>query len=410
VQVPGSTGLRPLTVALLAGAGVALLVLAFWAAIPDRYFEITLVDYRTNYEPAARSLLAGRGLVAADGSPAVAYPPGHSIALAASFALGAVLGLGDDAAIRGLILLCWAVTGGLLFLLAESVWGRCRAWFATALFATYPPALWMSLQPTSEVTFLPLLAAAALLTWRTLSAEGKGYGLSVAAGLCTGAAMLVRPAAIALPVVFAVMLVAADRARDRRRGGARAALLLTAVMLVVTPWQILLWRTTGELKPLSASGPLSVYDGLTFAVNAKDYRAPLYPPRDAAAFMHAVNDRWRNGRRDVAAMVAEAARENPVGAVQVGVWKAVRAWYGTDSQRLDAWLLLMQLPYLGLLGWATIRCFRCGGSGEVLATLMLAMVLYFWLMTMAVLPILRYMAPVICLWFTVVPSLLQSRK
>jgi hypothetical protein len=126
--------------------------------------------------------------------------------------------------------------------------------------------------------------------------------------------------------------------------------------------------------------------------------------------MHAVNDRWRAGRRDVAVMAAEAARENPVGALQVAVWKAVRAWYGTDSQRLDRWLLLMQLPYLGLLGWASNRCLRGGPKGASLAALLLGMVLYFWFMTVAVLPILRYMAPVICVWFAAVPALLQSRK
>jgi 4-amino-4-deoxy-L-arabinose transferase-like glycosyltransferase len=403
-------GVRQGAAALLAGVGVGLLILAFWAAVPERYFEITLVDYHTNYEPAARSLLAGRGMVAADGSPAVAYPPGHSMALAAAFAVGGWMEVNDAAAVRLLIVLCFAATGALLFTLAASVWGTRRAWFATALFATYPPALWMSLQPTSEVTFLPLLAAAALLIWLTLLAEGKGLGLSAAAGLCTGAAMLVRPAAIALPVVFAATLVAADRLGEKRRGWIRAGVLVIGAGLVVTPWQIHLWQTTGSLKPLSTSGPLSIYDGLTFAVSPKVYRAPLYPPRDAAAFMHAVNDRWRAGRRDVAVMAAEAARENPVGALQVAVWKAVRAWYGTDSQRLDRWLLLMQLPYLGLLGWASNRCLRGGPKGASLAALLLGMVLYFWFMTVAVLPILRYMAPVICVWFAAVPALLQSRK
>jgi 4-amino-4-deoxy-L-arabinose transferase-like glycosyltransferase len=396
--------------ALAAGLAVAAVIAGFWVVIPERFFEITLVDYHTNYEPAARSLLAGGGLVAADGQPAVAYPPGHSMALAATFAVGSLVGLSDETAIRWFILLCFAATASLLFTLTAGVWGTRRAWLSILLFATYPPALWMSLQPTSEVTFLPLLAAAVLLLWLALSRNGPSFGVSFAAGLCAGAAMLVRPAAIAMPLACAALLVAADRVEEKRRGWMRAGVLVVGAVLVITPWQIHLWQETGSVRPLSTSGPLSIYDGLTFAVNAKDYRAPLYPPRDAAAFMHLVNDGWRSGRRDVVPMAAEAARENPVGAVQLAIWKAVRAWYGTDSQRLDHWLLLLQLPYLGLLGWASVRCRRLGGSGRRLAVLLLSMVLYFWLMTVAVLPILRYMAPVICLWFAVVPVLVQSRK
>ncbi len=393
--------------AAASGFIVVAALLVFWSLVPEHLFEITLVEYHGFYEPVARSLLAGDGLRLPDGSFAVAYPPGHPAALAAALAAGRLFGVSDVLALRGLTLFCFGLTGSLAFLVARDVWGAGRALLAPALLAIYPPGLWMSLQPTSEVSFLPLLAGSTVLAWRAVTTPRAPWSWALGAGLTAGAAMLVRPAAIGLAMVLAAVTFVLRRDEVRRRA-ACAALVVVGAAVVVAPWEAVVIARTGALLPLSSSGPPSICDGLTFAVSDKGYRADLRPPAAVEAFMTDVKQRWAAGERRIVRTAAAAAVSHPVGALQVAAWKAARAWYGTDSQRRDRWIMIVQLPVLGLLGAATWSAIRRGGDPRRLAVMMAALVAYSWVVTVAALSILRYMTPVLCLWLALLPGLLPT--
>jgi 4-amino-4-deoxy-L-arabinose transferase-like glycosyltransferase len=62
----------------------------------------------------------------------------------------------------------------------------------------------------------------------------KRWAWLIAAGVLLGAAAWVRPSAFLLPLVFAPVLIAADR--FRRDGFARAAVLALATLLTLSPW------------------------------------------------------------------------------------------------------------------------------------------------------------------------------
>jgi hypothetical protein len=69
---------------------------------------------------------------------------------------------------------------------------------------------------------------------------------------------------------------------------------------------------------------------------------------------------------------------------------------------------MAQLPVLVLLGVATWLAVRRGGDPRRLALMMVSLVAYSWLVTMAALSILRYMTPVLCLWLVLAPGLLPG--
>jgi hypothetical protein len=222
--------------------------------------------------------------------------------------------------------------------------------------------------------------------------------------------MLVRPAAVGLPLVLAAVVLVGTWRKNWANGFARAGLVLAAALATVAPWEAFIAAETGVFAPLSSSGSLSVYDGLTFAVSDKDYRSPVESPRAAEEFMTAVDARWAAGERAMFRVALEEGLANPTGASQVGLWKIGRAWYATDSQRLDGWLLLLQIPYLVMLVGVSWRSLRSPGDARSLAFLVVGIVGYFWLVTVAVLSILRYMAPAICVWFVLTPAVFKRDR
>lgn len=389
---------------------VVLILLGSWSVVPDRLFEITLVEYHGFYEPVARSLLTGAGLTLPDGSPALTYPPGFPVVLAATFAVASAVGIDESSALRVLILVCFAATAVLIHRIAMVSWGARWAMLAPLLFAIYPPALWMSLQPTSEVVFLPVLAAAVLFALKTARTTDptRIWLWAIAAGAAAGAAMLIRPAAIGGPVVLAAV-AAVERGRVGRPWALPALLIVTTAAFAVGPWLGYASFEAGRLVPLSTNGGASVHDGLTFAIRDKGYRSQSAPPKGIEAYMRAVDSRWQQGDRRILEIAVEEAVANPRGAIAVAAWKSLRAWYGTDSRRLDRWVALAQLPFVVLLAVAAWRAWHLGGAPRVLSVLVLALVAYSWLVTIAALSILRYLTPALCLAWTLAPGLSAGR-
>src|SRR5438034_7812655 len=58
-----------------------LIVSIFWMVLPARFRATENTDYVYYYEPVARNILKGQGVVSSDGSPAIRYPPGYPLLL-----------------------------------------------------------------------------------------------------------------------------------------------------------------------------------------------------------------------------------------------------------------------------------------------------------------------------------------
>ena len=74
--------------------------LAFLAVLPSRWRVNQSTDYYRFYEPVARNVLAGNGLVAPDGTPALEFAPGFMFLLAGAFEAAEALNVSDNVALR----------------------------------------------------------------------------------------------------------------------------------------------------------------------------------------------------------------------------------------------------------------------------------------------------------------------
>jgi hypothetical protein len=248
----------------------------------------------------------------------------------------------------------------------------------------------------------------------TLRARGPALREGLACGLSAGFAMMIRAAAIGLGLLMAGLALFGIGGKRPRERMALAAVIVAGSLIAVAPWQFWVRGKTGEFR-MVGGGLAGIKDGLTFTgpLNTKgttkrQYRRRVRVSEGLAELTDAVQQRYSRLRSlsDVAAFLREQLKERPAAVVELLGRKVARSWYGTDSGQYEWPILVMQLLYsmplvLGLrAAWRSGREFS---RGSVCAAL--AVVVYFWGMTVVVLSIVRYMMPAIGLLFAFLPAL-----
>jgi 4-amino-4-deoxy-L-arabinose transferase-like glycosyltransferase len=284
-----------------------------------------------------------------------------------------------------------AAAAAIVYGLGVTIFGARAGLFGGLLWATYPFNLWLVKQPNSEIPFLVLFVAAWLLLARAL--ENKRVWGGIAAGLVMGGAALVRPAVLFLPALFAVLLLI--RARGGAGRGRLGVLFLAAFLAAIAPWVIAASVGAGRFILMSDGGLPSVVDGATFGVrkNATPLRPDLDPEITALMARLRAREAALVSTPAVVRAFAGEARRDPRAFGKLAALKAARAWYGTQAIRHERIILAVQLAYLVLgaagLAWAA---FRRRAPGRQLGVLV-AIIGYFYVVTIMVVPLLRYMIP-----------------
>jgi 4-amino-4-deoxy-L-arabinose transferase-like glycosyltransferase len=382
-----------------------LVTFASWFVLPPQHLTEASDDW-AEYAPVARNLLKGRGFVTDRGSFA-AIAPGYPLLLAGIFGLSRLLEVPENYALSALILACGSLSSVFLYLAARSAWGLKAALVPSLLWITYPLLLASERLPANEQPFMVVFYAGFYFFWLVLLGNTKGWSICFIAGLLIGLAMLIRPIAIGLGFVMATaFLVAAQQTAIRLRVFL-ATMLLLGVLVAVLSWQIFVYAKSNQVIPISAHGPASMVDGLTFAVTG-GYRPIGGFSEDVMSLMRDILARQRQHEMQsvseiISVMWGEFQRR-PLAAIKLLAIKAMRSWYATDSRRFETEIILIQIPYLLLISWSTLAAWKLGGAPRQLCISIWLIVLYFWGMTMLVMPIVRYMMPVMGLLFLLIPA------
>jgi hypothetical protein len=196
------------------------------------------------------------------------------------------------------------------------------------------------------------------------------------------------------------MLVFYPQIRMRRKV-LLAALLMAGNILVVAPWEILARQKTGRWIPVATVGTNTMIDGLTFGVAIPatgDPSSVRVSPRVRRIMQTIQADRPVLEQLSGVGVLRFAASHADAGTLaELLVRKAARAWYGTDSQRLEDRILLVQAPYILLFVLGAAVSWRAGSGPRRIAGLAIVTTLYFWAMSMLAATLLRYLVPAISL-------------
>lgn len=397
--------LLPSLLAFLAGMAVTAL---FWSLLPDAMRENESGDYLLFYEPVARNILRGDGITLTDGEIAMRYPPGYPILLAGVFAIARYTGIPESIGIAVFTLTCMGFSSLILYRFSADVWGARFAWLSPILFLTYPLVLWLAKQPNSEVPFMAALYGSVYLYWLASARRETKPALFVMVGILAGVAMMIRPIAFGLGILLAFLLLF-TRHHSLKTRLFMSVLLITGNLLVILPWQALVYSNTGSFILLSTGGVTSIRDGLTFAAISKEYRTDIIIPQDVEGLQEDIAQVAPQLRTlgDVVRLMSGYFVGKPVPVIELYLVKAARSWYATDSGRYETPLLGIQIAYGILILTSVVLAWHRLEGNRCLPLLMGCVVVYFWLMTIAVLSIVRYMTPPAGLLFLFPPGAVQ---
>ncbi len=406
-----ASSLSPRSFVLLVAFCSLTVLLIFWRFVPAGPAASENSDYLNYYEPVAQNLAAGKGLVTNSGLPGTHYPPGYPLLLATAFKLAAWFSLSPETANWGLTLISHLFAAVFIFQLARKLWGNIGGVLAALAWISYPPILWLSKQPSSEIPFMAVFYGSVCLLWSAYWRQARWH-FYVLAGFLGGIAALIRPIGLGAMVMMGLGLLLATRGRNLRMRLALVGLLLLGNLLAIFPWQVWVYARTGKVVLLSGNLVPSIRDGLRFAVNLKKYRQAVSVPEDVREMMQRIDRRFDEmvSLPSVAKVVRDEASPQPMALVKLLLIKATRSWYATDSGRREGIILLLQIVYLGLVAVGGWCAWKAGGQPRQLFFGIALTLLYFWGMTILTLSILRYLTPIIGLSFALIPGILGSPR
>ena len=352
-------------------------------------------DFRTYYGPVAERLAGGKGLSLPSGKPAVRYPPGIPLLYGATFWTAHKIGVGNASGTRilqGIFVVAGAV---LIAAIAFAIFPFRVALLACLLWSTYPLQLWLTRQPSGMNAFCVLLFLSVFLflRWAKSGRYSLFYGALVGASL--GLTSLVKPFAIALPVVFAILAWLCSVPCSWRKRAVFSSCVVVMYAMAISPWEIWARRATGHWIPLSTDGPAAMVDGLSFElVRHTKGEVPLPPDVRSVARDVAENSKRFTNAGSVARFLIGEARERPASVGHLFLIKAGRSWYGNDSHTHEKWIALIQFVYLPLVLFGARLAWSNGTGKRNFLLVAGALTLYYWMVTTFVaLSIVRYMIP-----------------
>jgi 4-amino-4-deoxy-L-arabinose transferase-like glycosyltransferase len=395
---------------VLVFAGSAVLTVVFLAVAPASLGPTAQNDYEGYYRPVAEALLRGDGYVL-NGQVNLHNPPGYPYILVALYALAELTGTVQLAWVTAFAVACTALSAVMAYAVGTRLFGERTGLVAAGLFATYPLMLVMASYRFSEVPYTLALLLVVYAALRAAADPARMLRWSLTAGLLCAAAALVRPAAIglALPVGLALLLHRAGP--PLRRRAAAATLVVVGFLRGVAPWEAWLHAKTNRIVALSEVGPEAAVAGVLVGARgaAAETGDPVFVPERVRAMSRRVAAD-RPGLRSTGDIARRLAQEPPGDVALLLAGKAVRAFYGTDSFKLEPLILLVQLPYLALMtaGLAVAR--RSPDPVTHWSPVLLALVLaYSWVVTMSALSIVRYLAPALAvLTLSAAPALVAG--
>jgi 4-amino-4-deoxy-L-arabinose transferase-like glycosyltransferase len=384
---------------------VVVTVVALWCALPTQFQANQSYDYVCCYETAARNSLAGKGFVYNNGVFASAYPPGFSLLLVGVFSIGKWIG--EGLALRLFIILCDTGTVLVAYSMGRALGGPWLGRLYGIGLISYPFFLWMSKQPNSELPFLPLVLCG-FYTYMRLVTDRHNLPWKWAAlsGFCWALAALIRPIAVFGPFVIVACIALFDKNHKQSRRMILAGILVLVNVVTMAPWEIIAKKATGRWILSGDNSGVGYVDGLTFGLPAF-MNNPAQVDADVGGLMERAAgqlDRIRT-TGGYLSFLKEEAQHHPGAFVKIMIIKILRAWYATYEGYFEGINKMISLVYVAT---ACVGLWWMWKTHAAVARGIIALVLYFWGMSVLVLPILRYMVPATALLILPVAFLVQK--
>lgn len=409
--------------------------LVFLKNIGPKEHRIPGPDYLGFYEPIAESISQGRGIpvkeviteesakkisqgkeIPIDEYLSFRYPIGYPLILSVLFDISNLFDIEKLRLIMIFNVFITALATCFLFLFVKSILSKRIALISAFLWASYPLNLWFIKNPNTEVPFIMIFYFA--LWVYILGVKKRSIGLFLVTGALIGFMSLIRPTAVFLFVPFTFLIFFLVKKSSFRQKILFSLILITAYIIVISPWIIYIYLNIGRIVPLSTNGSPSIAAGLTMIVDKIKEDTLIILPDDVVDLINQFRVTKIDSFMDISTFFFKKLVTQPITFLKLVIIKMVRSWYGISEMWWEREILAVQFLYLipGIVGiglW-----FRKIKEKFPYLLLLLAIIFYFWLATIVALSILRYMIPVMGIFMvfvaitinTIINNLVKSWK
>ena len=335
------------------------------------------------------------------GSFVTYYPPGYPIILAGLFGISQVFSISEEVLIYLFQVILTAISVVIIFHLARKVTNTKSALVAALLWMTYPFHLWLTKQPNSEIPFMATLYAGLAFFFSASCLQQKNKMPYLLSGVFIGIAILIRPIAVFFPLALGIGLLYSLKDYKFTTKLVAFVLFLVGVALPIIPWEATVYNQTRKIVLISENSSMALRGGLVFAIADDDYKETVSVPPDVQVLMSEIKDQYDalNSTGKVFSFLGDKFLETPLTLIKLIGIKALRSWYATDRQSYETYIVLLQLPYLGLMIYGSFLAWKRGGSTKKFLIGIWLLTLCNWGMTILVTSTLRYMVPIIGMLF-----------
>lgn len=385
----------------------SLIFLGFFKDVGPVEHQVPNPDYVDRYKPIAESILEGKGVPIFDNED-ITGTPGYPLLLVPILSLSRLFEIYEVALIIVFNTVVAALAACFFFLITKSFFTTPVALTASFLWNTYPLQLWFLKNPNTEVPFM-LLFFVAIWLYRGALRRPRASMLFLI-GVVLGYAILIRPVALLLPLVFSFIIWL----KIKKETGTKAIYLGLMIFLgsgvLLAPWILYVYAKTGNFIPVSTIGPTVAVVGLSYAL-VPDGRHQFEVPPDVSQLMADIQSASLQTGGEIFSFVLQKFVTEPLPLITLLGLKLVRSWYATYLMWWETHILLLQLPYLilGLVGIGI--AFKTYKDKKLILLFLITLILYFWSMTFLGLSIVRYMLPamaIVILFATVSVSQLMA--
>jgi len=352
---------------------VAILITAFilrtaWVlSIPTQ----PISDFK-EFDRLAVSIADGKGYLGLDGKPTAYRPPGYVFFLAGIYSL-----FGPNDFIARLInILLGVLTCWLTYILTIELFDMRTAWMAAVLIAVFPSLIaWTNILATENL-FIPVILGIWISFLKAVKSQTIRWSWVVLSGFLLGIGVLIRPAALLLPVIMVLALILRIRFKIFSPHGIKVlgkyvviGLVISLVMLTtILPWSIRNSIVFGHFVLVSTEG------GITFLAGQNEFALTDEYSLDGPVFDQLSADKLDEISYDQRAyqLAFQFIRQNPLFEVRLIIHKFINFFKddvsGITYNALSAlyplpdWLVfalkgLAQIYYMLVMGLALASIF-----------------------------------------------------
>lgn len=400
--------------------------LIFLSLLPSELSKNESPDFTVFYSVIADRLESGEGFTSSfyfkgNGNDALPsdktgyfvtrWPPGHPIIIAMIYTLADQLDINRDKLVTLTFLLLYAFASCLIYKITSLFFGGYTSFFSAIIWTTYPFNLWLTKQPNSEIPFFIFFFWSIYLLLIGIRSNSTRY--IVGASILISLAMLIRAAALLVPIFFVISFWTYFLYKRNEKDGwkfknilKKSFIVIVVPILITAPWEIIVYKETGKVLPLTSTGA-----DLISITNLN-----ILKPRPDGALI--VSDELRDNLvstlsfEERCSIILDYCDVNkpliiPKKSIYISAelyWiKFKRAFHGVDTKRFEDEVTLVQWFYFIPILFGLVLTFRKENTA-LLNIVIASLSIYFLAISVIGLPLLRYMLPVFGLYAIYVAS------